>query len=163
FRGAPMVYDRRVLPSVEFRIMTPEGTASATTEEIFSGRNAILFGVVGAFMPACHYHHLPGFIEKRDRLTALGIDLVACTATNDIFVLDEWAKATDAQGKILFLSDGNGDFARMMGLLTDIRDYGLGVRSRRFAMWVVDLAIRALHVEPDPDRADFTSAKAMIR
>ncbi len=153
----------RLLPSITLQIMTAKGPANVTTHEVFAGHKAILFGINGAFTPPCHYYHLPGFLDERDKFLACGIDLIACTAMNDIFVLDEWAKASSAEGKILFLADGNGDFAQAMGLVSDLRGRGLGLRSTRYAMYIEDLHIRELHVEPDSAKVDFSSAAAMLQ
>lgn len=143
--------------------MTPSGPAKVTTDEIFSGKSVLLFGVTGAFAPVCHYHHLPGFLEEVETFKAYGVDVIACTAVNDVFVLDEWAKASHAEDKILFLADGNGDFARAMGLLADGRSMGFGLRSSRYAMWVVDGRIRELHTDPNPASVDFSGAAAMLQ
>lgn len=151
------------IPNVEFQIMTDDGSARVTSREIFSGKNAILFAVVGAFWPACHYYHLPGYLEDTANFKRYGIDLIACTGTNDIFVFDEWAKALEVENEILFLADGNADFARAMGLVFDARTNDFGVRSKRYAMWVVDCVIRELHVEPDASVVDFSSSAAMLQ
>jgi peroxiredoxin len=157
-----MIYQKRILPSVTFKVMTSGGPKDVQSSQIFAGRNAILFAVTGAFTPPCHYYHLPEFLEQHGAFKSLGVDLIACTATNDIFVLDEWAKASGAADKILFLADGNMEFASAMGLVYDAKGMGLGPRSSRYAMWIVDCVIQELHIETDPTMVDFTSAAAMI-
>jgi glutaredoxin/glutathione-dependent peroxiredoxin len=150
------------LPEATFRVMTPSGPTAKTSAEIFDGKRVALFAVPGAFTPTCNNAHLPGFLANLDAFKAKGIDTVACTAVNDVFVLDAWAKSTGAQDKIMFLSDGNGDFARALGLDMDGTGIGFGTRSKRYAMLVEDGVVQALNVEDVPSKADKTSAEALL-
>ena len=101
----------------------------------------------GAFTPTCSTKHLPGYVAEWDAMKAKGVDLVACMAVNDAFVMDAWGKAHGAAGKVLMLADGNGDVTRLLGLETDFSKYGMGQRSRRFSMIVEDGVVRQLNVE----------------
>ena len=47
------------LPSAKFRVMTGEGPAWKTTDEIFKGKKVALFAVPGAFTGTCHKQHCP--------------------------------------------------------------------------------------------------------
>jgi glutaredoxin/glutathione-dependent peroxiredoxin len=151
------------VPNTTFQIMTDQGPANVTAAEIFGGKSVMLFGVPGAFTPSCHYIHLPGFLDEIETLHQNGIDTVACTSVNDAFVLDVWAEATGAKGKILFLGDGNADFVSAAGLELDASELGLGLRSRRYAMWARDGYIQALNVEEDPSIAEVSTAYAMLK
>src|SRR3546814_20516851 len=84
--------------------------------------------------------------------SAKGIDEIACTAVNDIFVLSGWAKANDAEGKVAMLADGNGTFAKAVGLEMDGSGFGLGTRGQRFSMIVNDGVVEELNVEAPGDR-----------
>lgn len=150
------------LPQATFRVMTPDGPAAKTTDEIFKGRKVVLFGVPGAFTPTCHRNHLPGFLAKAGEIKAKGIDAIAVTGVNDVFVMDAWAKSTGGQGQIEFLSDGNGDFARAVGLSLDGSGFGLGLRSQRYAMVVDDGVVTVLNVEDAPSKADVSSAEKLL-
>jgi peroxiredoxin len=150
------------LPEATFRVMTPSGPATKTTAEIFDGKRVVLFAVPGAFTPTCNNNHLPGFLANLDAFKGKGIDTVACTAVNDVFVLDAWSKSTGAQDKIEFLSDGNGDFARALGLDMDGSGIGFGIRSKRYAMLVEDGVVKALNVEDVPGKADKSTADALL-
>lgn len=150
------------LPQATFRVMTPDGPAAKTTDEIFKGRKVVLFGVPGAFTPTCHRNHLPGFLAKAGEIKAKGIDAIAVTGVNDVFVMDAWAKSTGGQGQIEFLSDGNGDFARAIGLSLDGSGFGLGLRSQRYAMVVDDGVVTVLNVEDAPSKADVSSAEKLL-
>ncbi|WP_127077626.1 peroxiredoxin [Rhodomicrobium lacus] len=150
------------LPHAKFKIMTASGPADVSTDELFGGKKAVLFAVPGAFTPTCSLAHLPGFIEHADDFKAKGVDVVACTAVNDVFVLDAWAKSTGAQDRIVFLADGSGDFAKATGLDLDAGAFGLGLRSKRYAMLLEDGVVKALHVEENPSVAEASSAEKLL-
>ena len=150
------------LPQATFRIMTADGPAAKTTEDLFKGRKVVLFAVPGAFTPTCHKNHLPGFVEKAAAIKAKGVDAILTTSTNDVFVLDAWAKATGAAGTLEFLSDGNGDFAKAIGLSMDGTGFGMGIRSQRYSMLVEDGVVKSLNVEDAPGKADASGAETML-
>jgi len=150
------------LPETTFRVMTADGPAPRTTAEVFNGRKVVLFAVPGAFTPTCSNNHLPGFLAKLDEIKAKGVDHVAVTAVNDVFVMNAWAKASEGEGKIEFLADGSADLAKAIGLALDATAGGLGVRSKRYAMIVNDGAVEWLAVEDAPGKADATGADAVI-
>lgn len=158
-----MIAAGRRIPDNDFQIMTDEGPSDLSTGEIFNGKNVVLFGIPGAFTPSCHQLHLPSYIQEYKTLKDAGIDTIACTAVNDIFVLDIWARATNANRKILFLADGNGEFAAAMGLLLDARKLGLGIRSRRYALWARDGVVQAINIEEDPTLAEVTTAYSVLK
>ena len=58
------------LPQATFRVMTAEGPAAKTTDDVFKGRKVVLFAVPGAFTPTCHKNHLPGFVANADQIKA---------------------------------------------------------------------------------------------
>ena len=150
------------LPDVTFKIMGADGPEDVTTSDVFAGKTVALFAIPGAYTPTCHNQHLPGFLANLEALQAKGVDDVVCTAVNDAFVLAQWAKDTGAEGKILMLADGNGEFARAIGLDVDLSAAGLGVRSRRYAMIVDDGVVRVLNIEEAPGTADLSSAEALL-
>ncbi|SLN46156.1 Putative peroxiredoxin [Roseivivax jejudonensis] len=118
-----------------------------TSDDVFAGRRVVLFAVPGAFTPACSDSHLPGYETHHDALRDLGVDLVACLAVNDAFVMFQWAKSRDIE-KLTMLPDGNGEFTRKMGMLVERRGTGMGLRSWRYSMLVEDRAIRKMFIEP---------------
>jgi peroxiredoxin len=152
------------LPEASFRVMEPDGIATVTTGELFGGKKVVLFAVPGAFTPTCHLKHLPGFIESAGEFKKLGIDTVACVAVNDPFVLGAWAEASGGKGKVLFLSDGNAEFTKRIGMDFDGSGVGLGTRSKRYAALVEDGVVKALNVEDSPGVAvESTAAKMLER
>lgn len=151
------------LPQATFRLMTADGPAPKTTDDLFKGRKVVLFAVPGAFTPTCHKNHLPGFIAKADEIKAKGVEAIMVTSTNDVFVMDAWAKATGGAGVIEFLSDGNADFAKEIGLSLDGSGFGLGTRSQRYSMIVEDGVVTALNVEDAPGKADVSGAETLLK
>jgi peroxiredoxin len=150
------------LPQTTFRIMTSEGPVAKTTDDLFKGRKVVLVAVPGAFTPTCHRNHLPGYVEKKDEIRAKGVDAILVTSVNDVFVLDAWSKAAGAEG-IDFISDGNGDFAKALGLSMDGTGFGLGTRSQRYAMVVDDGVVRSLNVEDTPSKAQVSGAENLLK
>lgn len=129
---------------------------------MFKGRRVVLVGVPGAFTPSCHRNHLPGFVAKRDEILARGVDAIAVTAVNDIFVLNAWQQQSGAEG-IEFLADGNAEFAKAIGLEMDGSGFGLGPRSQRYSMLVEDGVVRLLNVEDSPSKAEASGAEALLK
>jgi len=123
----------------------------------------VLFAVPGAFTPTCHKNHLPGFLNNADKIKAKGIDTIAVTGVNDVFVMDAWKKATDTDGKIEFLADGSAAFANAIGLSVDLGPRGLGTRSQRYAMVVEDGVVKTLNVEDQPGKADISGAENLLK
>jgi peroxiredoxin len=149
------------LPDVTFTVMTADGPKPMTSSEVFAGKKVALFAVPGAYTPTCHKSHMPGFVDRLGEMQAKGIDTVACTAVNDIFVLTNWAKDTGADGKILMLADGSADFAKAIGLEIDLMARGLGIRSKRYAMAVDNGVVKILNVEDAPPQHDKSSAATL--
>ncbi|KQQ31461.1 alkyl hydroperoxide reductase [Methylobacterium sp. Leaf123] len=150
------------LPQATFRVNGPDGPQAKTTDDVFKGRRVVLVGVPGAFTPACHRNHLPGFVAKREEILARGIDAIAVTSVNDIFVLNAWQQQSGAEG-IEFLADGNAEFAKAIGLEMDGSGFGLGPRSQRYAMLIDDGVVRILNVEDTPSKAEVSGAEAMLK
>jgi len=128
------------MPEGKFKIMTDKGPKDLTTAELFDGKRVVLFSVPGAFTPTCDAKHLPGFIGLAAQLRAKGVDTIACMAVNDVFVMNAWGKHAGSGDKVLMLADGNGDYARALGLEMDAKGFGMGMRGQRFAI-VVDKGV----------------------
>ncbi len=150
------------LPDATFKVRTPDGLKDVTVAELTAGKKVVLFAVPGAFTPTCHAKHVPSFLAQLDALKAKGVDTVACVAVNDAFVLDAWAKQCGAEGKILFLADGNATFTKAIGMDFDGSGFGLGVRSKRYAMLVEDGVVKILNVEEAPGVMERSSAEALL-
>ena len=149
------------VPNVNFVTPTADGPQPVSSDALFAGKRVALFSVPGAFTPTCSAKHLPGFVEKADELKAKGIDEIACTAVNDAFVMGAWGKASGVDGKVTMLADGNGDFAKAVGLEMDGSKFGMGTRGQRFALVVNDGTVEHLFVEV-PGEFRVSSAEYML-
>jgi glutaredoxin/glutathione-dependent peroxiredoxin len=149
------------IPEVMLHKATPDGPQPVSTTDYFRSRRVALFSVPGAFTPTCSVKHLPGFVERAEELKARGVDEIACTAVNDAFVLGAWSKHGEADGKVTMLADGNGDFARALGLEMDGAKFGMGLRGKRYSMLVNDGVVEQLNVE-EPGAFAVSSADYML-
>ena len=135
------------IPEISLTTMTNEGPTPVSFTDLFEGKRVALFAVPGAFTPTCSQEHLPGFVNQAHQLTDKGIDTVACISVNDVFVMDAWGKSQGADGKVLMLADGNGEFTAALGLELDASGFGMGSRSQRFSLVANDGVIEILNVE----------------
>ena len=147
------------VPEGMMTVMGAEGPAGISTADIFDGKKVVLFAVPGAFTPTCSMAHLPGFVVHVDAIKAKGVDTVACMSVNDVFVMDAWGKAANAE-HLMMLADGNGDFTKALDLVLDASVYGMGARSKRFAMVVDDGVVSLLNI--DEAALEATSAEAIL-
>jgi len=150
------------IPSASFTVMTAEGPKPKTTDDIFKGKKVVLFAVPGAFTPTCHKNHLPGFLTNADKIKGKGIDTIAVTGVNDVFVMDAWKKASNAE-KIEFLADGSANFAKAIGLSMDLGERGLGTRSQRYSMLIEDGVVKKLNIEDAPGKAEASGADNLLK
>ena len=150
------------MPEATVQVMDAEGPRNISTKDYFAGRKVVLFAIPGAFTPTCHARHIPSYLENLEALQAKGVDAVACTAVNDVFVMDAEAEATGAKGRIDFLADGNGELARALGMEADLSVAGLGKRSLRYAMIVEDGVVREVFVEENPGEMTVSSATHVL-
>ena len=146
---------------VKFKEMKDGAPKDVTVGELFRGKRIVLFAVPGAFTPTCSMKHLPGFVAEAAKIRAKGVDDIVCASVNDAFVMDAWGKASGAAGKVRMLADGNGEFARAVGLELDASSFGMGKRSQRYGMVVRDGKVEQLHVEPGPG-LNVCSADSML-
>jgi len=135
------------IPDLTLSVVDAEGPKPVSTQDFFGGKTVVLFAVPGAFTPTCSARHLPGFKDHAADFKAKGVDVVACISVNDYFVMKAWAKDQGIAGEVVMLADGNGDFAKAVGLELDGSGFGMGPRSQRYAMIVKDGKVAQLFVE----------------
>jgi peroxiredoxin len=150
------------LPDVSFTVMGANGPEPKKAADYFKGRRVALFSVPGAYTPTCHRTHLPGFVAEADAIRAKGVDAIAVTAVNDIFVLDAWLEASKAKGKVDGLADGSGVFVKAIGEELDLTERGLGLRGKRFAALVKDGVVEWIEVEENSSACTVSSAEALL-
>lgn len=149
------------LPDVKLVKATENGPEAVQSADYFKGKRVALFSVPGAFTPTCSAKHLPGFVDKNADLKKKGVDLVACLSVNDAFVMDAWGSQQNVGDKVVMLADGNGDFTRAVGLEMDGTGFGMGQRSKRYAMVVDNGVVKSLEVE-QPGKFEVSSAEAVL-
>lgn len=146
---------RNHVPSVTFKTRVrndalggpnPFEWKDLSSDEIFKGKNVVVFSLPGAFTPTCSTSHLPRYEELYDEFKGQGVDAVVCISVNDAFVMFQWGKSQNAKN-VFLLPDGNGEFTRKMGMLVDKNNLGFGQRSWRYSMYVEDGEIKKLFSE----------------
>jgi len=149
------------MPSGVFGAMTDAGPGAISTDELFSGKKVVLVSVPGAFTPTCSADHLPGFVDHADEILGKGVDTIACMAVNDVFVMDAWGKDRGVGEKVMMLADGNGDYAKALGLEMDGTGFGMGMRGQRFALVVDDGVATVVNIE-QPGQFEVSKAEAIL-
>ena len=149
------------LPSLTLTQATAEGPKPVSTDDFFRGRTVALFAVPGAFTPTCSAKHLPGFKQEAGALQGKGVDEIACISVNDAFVMRAWAEDQAVGEDIVMLADGNGAFAKAIGLDFDGSKFGMGPRSQRYSMIVEDGVVKQLNVE-QPGEFKVSSADYLL-
>ncbi|HEX2585970.1 MAG TPA: peroxiredoxin [Steroidobacteraceae bacterium] len=149
------------MPAGAFKTMTAEGPKEVTTAQLFDGKKVLLVSVPGAFTPTCDRKHLPGYVKEAAALKAKGVDTIAFTAVNDVFVMDAWGKSANVGDAVQMLADGNGDYVKALGLEMDAKGFGMGTRGQRFSVIVDNGVVKQLNVEP-PGQFDVSSAQCAL-
>ena len=154
----------QTVPDVSFKIRRDGDWAAVTTDDLFAGKNVIVFSLPGAFTPTCSSTHLPRYNELAPVFRKVGIDSLVCVSVNDPFVMEEWGKDQEAENVVL-LPDGNGAFTEAMGLLVDKSDLNFGKRSWRYSMLVRDRTVEKMFLEPRKagDPFEVSDADTMLR
>jgi peroxiredoxin len=149
------------MPAGKFKVMGESGPQDLTTAQLFDGKRVVLFSVPGAFTPTCNAKHLPGFVQQAAALQAKGVDTIACMAVNDVFVMNAWGKSVNVGDKVRMLADGNGEYAKALGLELDARGYGMGQRGQRFAI-IVDKGVATQVLIEAPGEFKLSSAEHVL-
>ena len=149
------------MPAGTLKVMTKDGPKDVSTDDLFKGKKVVLFSVPGAFTPTCDAKHLPGFVQLADQIRAKGVDTIACMSVNDVFVMNAWGKASNVGDKILMLADGNGDYAKALGLELDGTKFGMGTRGQRFALVVDNGVLKSVNVE-EPGQFKVSAAEHIL-
>jgi peroxiredoxin len=130
-------------------------------EKSTSGKTIAIFALPGAFTPTCSAKHVPGYVEKADALRAAGVDEIWCVSVNDAFVMGAWGRDQKTAGKVRMMADGSADFTKAVGLTLDRHAAGMGLRSQRYSMLVVDGVVKALNIEA-PGKFEVSDADTLL-
>ena len=156
----------------------PDGTLSEFIEEetpgcvlgpntfqvsnLVTGKRIVVFGLPGAFTPTCSAKHVPGYLTNAEALRSHGVDEIWCVSVNDAFVMGAWGREQKSVGKIRMLGDGSATWTRALGLDQDLSARGMGVRSHRYSMLLVDGVVKSLHLEA-PGKFEVSDAGTMLK
>ena len=130
-------------------------------EDLTRGKKVAIFGLPGAFTPTCSAKHVPSYVQNIDRLKAKGINEVICMSVNDAFVMGAWGRDQKTAGKVRMMADGSAEFAKATGLTLDLTARGMGLRSNRYSMLVVDGVVKTLNVEA-PGKFEVSDAQTLL-
>ncbi|MEY3018873.1 MAG: hypothetical protein RL336_2008 [Pseudomonadota bacterium] len=148
------------IPSINLSVMGAAGPEALNLADFCAGKKVVLFAVPGAFTPTCSAAHLPGFVVHADTLKAKGVDAIICTSVNDVFVMNAWGNASNAE-QIVMAADGNAELASALDLVLDAEGFGMGKRSRRYAMVIDNGEITAINVD-NGGELDKSSAESVL-
>ncbi len=127
-----------------------------------AGKKIAIFALPGAYTPTCSAKHVPGYVEKADELRAAGVDEIWCVSVNDAFVMGAWGRDQKTAGKVRMMADGSAAFTQATGLTLDLTARGMGLRSNRYSMFVVDGVVKTLNVEA-PGKFEVSDAGTMLQ
>jgi glutaredoxin/glutathione-dependent peroxiredoxin len=165
-----MIKPGDVLPSATLRESTgydesshcPTAPESVDVGALTKGKKVVFFGLPGAFTPTCSGKHVPGYLEQHGALKAKGVDEIVCISVNDAYVMAAWGRDQKTSGRIRMLGDGNAELAKKLGLEVDLSGGGMGVRCRRFSMFVVDGVVKTVNVE-SAGKFEVSDAATMLK
>ncbi len=150
------------IPDTKFRVMTAEGPGWKSTDEVFKGKTVALFAVPGAFTGTCHKMHMPSITLNANAIKAKGVNTIAVTSVNDVFVMQAWKRDTDSKDQVEFLADGSADFAKAIGMDADFSAGGMGVRSKRYSMLIEDGVVKKLNLEEKPGTVEVSGGDTLL-
>ncbi len=153
--------DATLTESTEFGEACPVSPTKLSVTEATAKKRIVIFGLPGAFTPTCSAKHVPGYIAHMGELKAKKVDQVWCVSVNDGYVMAAWGREMKGIGKIRFLGDGNGDFAKKLGLDADLTDANMGTRMKRFSLFVDDGIVKQVNVE-QPTKFEVSNAETML-
>ena len=137
------------------------GPNTFDVEALTAGKTIAIFALPGAFTPTCSAQHVPGYVRHADALKAAGVDEIWCVSVNDAFVMGAWGREQQTAGKVRMMADGSADFTKATGLTLDLGARGMGLRSQRYSMLVVDGVVKSLNVEA-PGKFEVSNAETML-
>lgn len=138
------------------------GPNTFNAAELAKGKTIVIFGLPGAYTPTCSAKHVPGYLQYADALKAKGVDEIWCLSVNDAFVMGAWGRDQKATGIVRMMADGTAAYSKALGLDADFSKFGMGIRSQRYSMLVVDGKVKQLNIE-EPGKFEVSNAETMLK
>jgi glutaredoxin/glutathione-dependent peroxiredoxin len=154
--------DATLMETTEFGEACPLSPSPVNVAASLAGKRVVIFGLPGAYTPTCSAKHVPGYVTQLPELKTRGVDEVWCVSVNDAFVMAAWGRDQHAIGKVRMLGDGNGDFAKKLGLEIDLAKSGMGLRSRRYSLLVENGIVKQVNVE-EGGKFEVSNAETMLK
>ena len=137
------------------------GPNSFDVEKATAGKKIAIFALPGAFTPTCSVQHVPGYVQQAADFMAAGVDEIWCLSVNDAFVMGAWGREQNTLGKVRMMADGSAAFTQATGLVLDLTARGMGLRSQRYSMLVVDGEVKSLNIEA-PGKFEVSDAATIL-
>ena len=154
-------YDQ--IPNVDIFVMENGEPIKKNIQVLLKDKKAVIFGLPGAYTSVCSAKHLPGYVNMFDQYKEKGIDYIICISVNDPFVMNAWGKEHNVGDKILMIGDPFLNFTKAIGADVDKSARGLGIRSTRYTMLVVNLKVAKLQEETDTGSCEVSAAENFIK
>ena len=138
------------------------GPNTFKVEDLTKGKTIAIFGLPGAYTPTCSAQHVPGYVKHAAELKAKGVNEIWCISVNDAFVMGAWGRDQKATGVVRMMADGNAAYSKALGLDADFSKHGMGTRSQRYSMLVVDGVVKQLNVE-DGGKFEVSNAETLLK
>ena len=159
--GQPLP-DATLFESTEIGEFCPVSPGKVAVGEAAKNKKIVIFGLPGAFTPTCSAKHVPGYVQNLDAIKKNGVDEIWCVSVNDGYVMAAWAQSEKALGKIRFLGDGAAEFTKKLGLDADLSANGMGIRSKRYSLYVENGVVKHVNVE-QPGKFEVSNAETMLK
>ena len=150
------------IPNSKVFIMEDGNPVQKNTQEFFTDKKVVLFGLPGAYTSVCSAKHLPGYVDIHEKYKSKGIDYIVCISVNDPFVMEAWGISQNVGDKIIMMADPFLEFTKSIGADVDKSARGLGIRSNRYTMLINNLKVVKLQEEEDAGVCEISSAQNFL-
>ena len=131
--------------------------------DLCKDNKTIILGMPGAFTKTCSALHLPGYVKNFELANKKGISKIVCIAVNDPNVMKAWGENQSTGTKIFMAGDPFLKFTKAIGAEVDKSEKGLGIRSNRYTMLVVDGKVKKVEEEKETATCELSAAENFLK
>ena len=131
--------------------------------DLCKDNKTIILGMPGAFTKTCSALHLPGYVKNFELASKKGISKIVCIAVNDPNVMKAWGENQNVGTKIFMAGDPFLKFTKAIGAEVDKSEKGLGIRSNRYTMLVVDGKVKKVEEEKETATCEVSAAENFLK